>query len=116
MEKLKRSIDVRVALGKFRLVLNQGYKLRQCNRSVVQYGFTVTEDVVALKARSLVNKYNLFSPFMSRYKSRDIIGATIPHRINGIRIKAYRLHLNGIKAQRRLTCFLTARNFRALFA
>lgn len=51
MEKLERSIDARVALGKFRVVLNQVYKLRQCNRSIVQYGFTVIEDVIALKAR-----------------------------------------------------------------
>lgn len=49
MEKLERSIDVRVALGKFRVVLNQVYKLRQCNRSVAQYGFTGMED--ALEAR-----------------------------------------------------------------
>jgi len=42
--------------------------------------------------------------------------ATVSHLIDGIGIKAYRLYLNGTKAQRRLTFFLTAQNLLALFA
>lgn len=61
----------------------------------------------------LIDKYSLFSPNAELF---DVICATVLHPINGVRIKACRLHLNGIKAQRRLICFLTARNFRALFA
>lgn len=46
-----RSIDVHVVPGKFRAVLNQAYKLQLRNRSIVQYGFTVIEEVIGLKAR-----------------------------------------------------------------
>lgn len=56
MEKLGRSIDVRAALGKFRAVLNQAYKLRECNRSIVQYyGFTVIGDAIA-QLKHVVNQ------------------------------------------------------------
>lgn len=70
MEKLERSIDVRVASGKFRAVLNQAYKLRQCNRSIVQYGFTVMKDIIGLKV--VISVVNQAFPSMNTVYSRRI--------------------------------------------